>query len=48
MTTTAPVQVDDKPPTPARPRGRMRRAYDRSWFAWAMVIPTVVVATARE
>jgi arabinogalactan oligomer/maltooligosaccharide transport system permease protein len=43
MTTTAPVQVDDKPPTPGASRGRLRRAYDRSWFAWAMVIPTVVV-----
>jgi arabinogalactan oligomer/maltooligosaccharide transport system permease protein len=43
MTATAPALVDDKRPTPDKPRGRLRRAYDRSWFAWAMVIPTVVV-----
>jgi len=27
----------------SRRAGRMRRSFDRSWYAWAMVLPTVVV-----
>lgn len=28
---------------PEKPRGALRRSWDRSWFGWAMVLPTVVV-----
>ncbi len=27
-------------------RGRARRAWDRNWYAWAMVLPTVIVLSA--
>ena len=28
---------------PGKPQGRLRRSYDRNWYAWAMVLPTVLV-----
>ncbi|MEZ5096887.1 MAG: sugar ABC transporter permease [Nocardioides sp.] len=28
---------------PEKPRGAVRRSIDRSWFGWAMVLPTVIV-----
>ena len=31
---------------PARRRGWIRRSFDRNWYAWAMVLPTVVVLGA--
>ena len=33
----APPSADEKQP------GRLRRTYDRNWYAWAMVLPTVIV-----
>ena len=33
----------DTAPAPARAPGRLRRSFDRHWYAWAMVLPTVVV-----
>lgn len=41
--TQAPPALAAERPTPAPGRGRLRRSYDRSWFAWAMVLPTVLV-----
>ncbi|WP_211754533.1 carbohydrate ABC transporter permease [Nocardioides gansuensis] len=43
MTLDAPVDLADHTPPPESGRGRLRRLLDRNWFAWAMVIPTVVV-----
>jgi arabinogalactan oligomer/maltooligosaccharide transport system permease protein len=28
---------------PGKPEGRIRRSFDRNWYAWAMVLPTVLV-----
>lgn len=41
--TPAPVRPDPEPERPARGPGRLRRSFDRHWYAWAMVLPTVVV-----
>ena len=43
----AAVDPQPRPPGPARPAaretGRLRRSFDRHWYAWAMVLPTVAV-----
>ena len=28
---------------PGKPEGRLKRSFDRNWYAWAMVLPTVLV-----
>jgi len=38
-----PVVATAKPPAPSRPPGRMRQAASRHWYAWAMVLPVVIV-----
>jgi arabinogalactan oligomer/maltooligosaccharide transport system permease protein len=44
MTTTLEApRSDPAPPPPGRERGRLRRIWDEHWYAYAMVIPTVVV-----
>ena len=40
MSTTAVTPVK---PAPPKPPGRLRRSYDKNWYAWAMVLPTVIV-----
>lgn len=40
MSTTA-VTPEKQPPSHGP--GRLRRSYDRHWYAWAMVLPTVIV-----
>lgn len=40
MSTTAVTPVK---PAPEKPPGRLRRSYDKNWYAWAMVLPTVIV-----
>jgi arabinogalactan oligomer/maltooligosaccharide transport system permease protein len=43
-TVTAPPAGRAKStPDRARPPGRLRRSWDRHWYAWAMVLPVVVV-----
>lgn len=44
MTSTA-TAPDTRPPVkrPAKGPGRLRRSFDRHWYAWAMVLPTVAV-----
>lgn len=32
-----------EPGPPEKPQSRLRRSYDRNWYAWAMVLPTVIV-----
>ena len=31
------------PPRSERPRGRLRGSFDRHWYAWVLVLPTVIV-----
>ncbi|WP_206051028.1 carbohydrate ABC transporter permease [Nocardioides speluncae] len=33
----------DAPAEPPKAAGRLRRSFDRNWYAWAMVLPTVIV-----
>jgi arabinogalactan oligomer/maltooligosaccharide transport system permease protein len=40
MSTTA---LTSEKPAPPKPPGRLRRSYDKNWYAWAMVLPTVIV-----
>lgn len=40
MSTTA---LTAEKPAPPKPPGRLRRSYDKNWYAWAMVLPTVIV-----
>ena len=42
MTTTSA----EAPPGANRTPGRLRRLYDKHWYAYAMVIPTVLVLGA--
>ena len=49
MTTLDPLPETENvtgSPGPGRERGRLRRSFDRTWYAWAMVLPTVVVLGA--
>jgi arabinogalactan oligomer/maltooligosaccharide transport system permease protein len=47
MTTLEPLpetaELGQRRPEHDRERGRLRRSFDRSWYAWAMVLPTVAV-----
>lgn len=38
-----PEKNPDPVAAPERPRGRLRRSLDQHWYAWAMVLPTVLV-----
>ena len=41
---TAPPRTPATPSRPpGRPAGRVRRAWDRHWYAWAMALPVVIV-----
>lgn len=41
---TAPLEVQPVAPRPGEQGGgRLRRSFDRHWYAWAMVLPTVIV-----
>jgi arabinogalactan oligomer/maltooligosaccharide transport system permease protein len=37
------TEVRPPAPTIERKPGRLRRSFDRHWYAWAMVLPTVIV-----
>jgi len=37
------TEVPPAPPATAEDPGRFRRGFDRHWYAWAMVLPTVLV-----
>ena len=38
------MAVAEAPPRPpGKPEGRLKRSFDRDWYAWAMVLPTVLV-----
>lgn len=38
------LAIADSPAGPPEKReGRLRRSFDRNWYAWAMVLPTVIV-----
>lgn len=41
-----PTPPKPKPAAPARSRGRLRRSWDRYWYAWSMVLPVVIVLAA--
>lgn len=41
--TVEPAPAQAAPTPPHRPPGRVRRSWDRHWYAWAMVAPVVVV-----
>ncbi|MGA9344138.1 MAG: sugar ABC transporter permease [Nocardioidaceae bacterium] len=46
MTLTEPSRITTGPPSavpPSRGQGRIRASWDRHWYAWAMVLPVVVV-----
>jgi arabinogalactan oligomer/maltooligosaccharide transport system permease protein len=46
MTTLEPLPETEHAaggPRPAGEPGRLRHSFDRNWYAWAMVLPTVVV-----
>lgn len=43
MTATSPVLADTPPPRPERKPGRLRRSWDKYWYAYAMVAPVVAV-----
>ena len=43
MATTTRTPADPTKPSSQKEPGRLRRSYDRNWYAWAMVLPTVLV-----
>ncbi|MGZ4444169.1 MAG: carbohydrate ABC transporter permease, partial [Nocardioidaceae bacterium] len=43
MSTLTQTPPEAAPPAPQKSPGRFRRSYDKHWYAWAMVLPTVVV-----
>ncbi|MFN8194486.1 MAG: sugar ABC transporter permease [Nocardioidaceae bacterium] len=43
MTTTDELREEQGTRPPAKEQSWLRRSWDRNWYAWAMVLPTVVV-----
>ena len=46
MTTLDPLPDTETSRKPAKDPGWMRRSWDTNWYAWAMVLPTVIVLGA--